>query len=162
MNTDNALPHAPSPARTCTGMPETGQTVSTGAGAVHSAAPALLGGLPPALVEQVLQCSYGHYPWDDWEKAALAASVPQDLAGLGRLTMREAFQHDWDARLKSLCGWHDQGRRMIELALRSPQTAEKRWQRLLDTDGNRGCWRTATNDPKTGEWKSFGGRPQGL
>ena len=69
---------------------------------------------------------------------ALAAGVTEDLAGLGRLTMREAYQHQWDDRLKSLCGWRDERRRMIKLALRSPETAEKRWQRLLDTDGYRG------------------------
>ena len=35
----------------------------------------------------VLGCKPGHYPWDDWEKAALASGVPPDLAGLGpRLT----------------------------------------------------------------------------
>jgi hypothetical protein len=38
---------------------------------------------------------------------------------------------------------------MIKLALRSPATAEKRWQHLLDTDGLRGHY-----DPKTGEWIS--------
>lgn len=95
----------------------------------------------------VLDCTFGHYPWDDWEKDALAAGVPKDLAGLGRLTVREAVQHDWDDRLKSLCGWYDQGRRMIRLALRSPKSAEHRWQRLLDTDGFRG-----DHHPETNEW----------
>jgi hypothetical protein len=38
---------------------------------------------------------------------------------------------------------------MIKLALRSPGTAEKRWQRLLDTDGYRGEY-----DEKTGAWVS--------
>ncbi len=99
---------------------------------------------------EVLDCVYGQYPWDDWEKDALAAGVPKALAGLGRLTMREAYQHDWTARLKSLCGWRDDGRRMMKLALRSPGTAEKRWQRLLDTDGLRGEY-----DEKTGEWVSW-------
>ena len=98
----------------------------------------------------VLDCTYGHYPWDDWEKDALAAGVPEKLAGLGRLTVREAVQHDWDDHLKSLCGWYDQGRRMIKLALRSPEKARKRWERLLDTDGGRGYY-----DEKTGEWVSF-------
>ena len=69
---------------------------------------------------EVLDCVYGQYPWDDWERKALAAGVPKDLAALGRLTVREAYQHEWDDRLKSLCGWYDQGRRMIKLALRSP------------------------------------------
>ena len=99
---------------------------------------------------EVLDCTYGQYPWDDWERDALAAGVPKALAGLGRLTVREAYQHGWDDSLKSLCGWYDRGRRMIRLALRSPATAEKRWQRLLDTDGYRGEY-----DSKTGEWKSW-------
>jgi len=68
---------------------------------------------------------------------------------LGRLTLREAFQHDWSKRLKSLCGWHDDGRRMARLALRSPEKARRRWQRLLATDGYRGQF-----NPKTGEWVS--------
>jgi hypothetical protein len=96
-----------------------------------------------------LDCVYGKYPWDDWERDALAADVSQDLAGLGRLTVREAYQHDWDDQLKSLCGWYDQGKRMVKLALRSPETARKRWQRLLNTDGYRGEY-----DEQTGEWKA--------
>lgn len=102
------------------------------------------------LDSEVLPCAFGHYPWDDWERDALAAGVPKDLAGLGRLTVREAYQHDWSDRLKSLCGWYDRGRRMIRLALRSPETARNRWQWLLDTDGHRGEY-----DEKTGEWKSW-------
>ncbi len=98
---------------------------------------------------EVLDCVYGHYPWDDWERDALAAGVPRELAGLGRLTMREAYQHGWDDRLKSLCGWHDRGLRMIRLALRSPETARQRWRRLLDTDGYRG-----EHAEKTGQWIS--------
>src|SRR5271157_2398815 len=95
-------------------------------------------------LEYVLECTYGHYPWDDWERVALTAGVDKDLAGLGRLTMREAFQHLWDARLQSLCGWRDQGKRMLALALRSPEKARRRWQRLLDTDGYRGEYDEAT------------------
>jgi len=69
--------------------------------------------------------------------------------------MREANQHAWEERLKSLCGWRDNGKRMLRFALRSPEKARQRWQRLLDTDGYRGCLRTAINDVQTGEWKSF-------
>jgi hypothetical protein len=98
---------------------------------------------------RVLGCEYGHYPWDGWEKWAKAQGVPDDLAALGRLTVREAYQHQWDDRLKSLCGWRDDGRRMVKLAMRSPKTAEKRWQRLLDTDGYRGEY-----NEKTGQWVS--------
>jgi len=95
-------------------------------------------------------CPPGHYPWDYWEKRALAAGVSQELAGLGRLVMREAHQHAWDERLQALCGWNDCGGRMIKLAKRTPATAQKRWQKLLDTDGYRGSY-----DPKTGEWRSW-------
>ena len=93
------------------------------------------------LDERVLGCTFGNYPWDGWERRALAAGVPKALAGVGRLTMREAYQHGWPDKLKSLCGWNDDGGRMIRLALRSPKTTEKSWQRLLDTDGYRGEWR---------------------
>jgi hypothetical protein len=114
---------------------------------------------PPGLqgLEYVLQCTYGHYPWDDWEKAALTAGVPQDLAGLGRLTMREAFQHDWPERLKSLCGWRDDGQALLALALRSPAPARRRWKILMRTDGLRGDYppsprlRRAGRPPST-EW----------
>lgn len=94
-----------------------------------------------------LNCAYGDYPWDHWEKDALAAGVPKKLAGLGRLTVREAVQHDWSDELKSLCGWYDQGQRMIKFALRSPEKAKRRWNRLLETDGLRGDYH-----PQTGEW----------
>ncbi len=164
------FPHAPQQAQTGTGMPEAprsaGTDVAPKAASVPSAAAvapktfphpgqAPLGAgtgvaYPAASVPHVLPCEYGHYPWDDWERAALAAGVPKALAGLGRLTMREAYNHDWTVRLKSLCGWRDDGQRMIKLALGSPQTAEKRWQRLLATDGYRGEY-----DPQTGAWESW-------
>jgi hypothetical protein len=100
-------------------------------------------------------CTYGQYPWDFWEKRALARGVPRDLAGLGRAVMREAYQHDWSGRLQSLCGWHDAGRRMIALALRAPETARLRWEWLLDMDGLR-------LDPQTYEWlgEDHGSWPQ--
>jgi hypothetical protein len=96
---------------------------------------------------RVIGCEYLHYPWDDWEAWALAQGLDRDLAALARLTIREAYQHQWSDRLKSLCGWRDDGGRMLRLALRSPKTAEKRWQHLLDTDGLRGEY-----DETTGQW----------
>ncbi len=71
--------------------------------------------------------------------------MPRDLAGLGRAVMREADQHCWSERLQSLCGWRDEGRRMIALALRAPETARLRWEWLMDMDGLR-------LDPQTYEW----------
>jgi hypothetical protein len=99
---------------------------------------------------RVIGCEYLHYPWDDWEAWALAHGLDRDLAGLARLTIREAYQHQWSDRLKSLCGWQDDGGRMLCLALRSPAKARQRWNRLLETDGLRGEY-----DPKTGQWNSF-------
>jgi hypothetical protein len=99
---------------------------------------------------RVIGCEYLHYPWDEWEQWALAQGLDSDLAALARLTIREAYQHQWSDRLKSLCGWRDDGRRMLRFALRSPEKARKRWNRLLDTDGLRGEY-----DEKTGQWISY-------
>jgi hypothetical protein len=93
--------------------------------------------------DEVMGSVYGTYPWDGWQKYALAQGVPAELATLGRAVIREAWQHGWNERLKSLCGWHDDGRRMLRLAQRNPALALKRWTRLLDTDGGR-------YDPETG------------
>ena len=90
-------------------------------------------------------CTYGQYPWDEWERMARLRGVPEPLASLGRAVMREAHQHGWCERFQSLCGWNDDGRRMIALALRSSKTARQRWDWLLETDGHR-------VDPTTYEW----------
>ena len=106
---------------------------------------------PLDIFDSVLDCVYGQYPWDDWERDALAAGVSKDLAGLGRLTVREAYQHGWGrtASNPSAAGMTRANATLIKLALRSPKTAEKRWQRLLDTDGYRGEY-----DAQTGQWIS--------
>lgn len=105
----------------------------------------------PRLEEsQVLGCEYLHYPWDDWERWARAQGLDRDLAALGRLTIREAYQHQWDDRLKSLCGWRDDGRRMLRFGLRTPEKARQRWERLLETDGLRGQY-----NEQTGEWMTL-------
>ena len=68
-------------------------------------------------------CTSGQYPWDFWEKRALARGVPGELASLGRAVMREAYQHQWESLLRALCGWEDEGEAMIELALSGPARA---------------------------------------
>ena len=93
--------------------------------------------------DEVMGSAYGTYPWDGWRECALGHGVPAELAALGRAVIREAWQHDWTQRLRSLCGWRDDGRRMLRIALRNPALAQKRWSRLLDTDGER-------YDPATG------------
>ena len=84
---------------------------------------------------KVLECSYGQYPWDDWQRWAIAQGVTEDIADLGRSVIREAYQHGWSERLQSLCGWRDDGQRMVKLALHSPEKARKQWDHLLEADG---------------------------
>ena len=103
---------------------------------------------------QVLGCEYGHYPWDGWEKWAIAQGLDAKLAGLGRLTVREAYQHQWDDRLKSLCGWSDDGRALLAHALRFPKTARRQWDILLRTDGLRGDYRSRSTEWVWGYLKS--------
>ena len=81
--------------------------------------------------------AYVPYPWDEWQEYAMANGVPRDLASLGRMVIREAYQHDWDEPLKALCGWRDDGKAMLQAALRYPDMARRSWQKLLDTDGLR-------------------------
>jgi len=82
--------------------------------------------------------TFGHYPWDDWERWALARGLDAELAGQGRLLIREAFNHGWEAWLQSLCGWSDDGQALLAFALRSPKSARRQWDILMRTDGLRG------------------------
>lgn len=80
---------------------------------------------------------YGSYPWDDWQRSALAAGLPPELAALGRSVMREACQHDWCERLQAECGHRDDGRAMLRRVLAHPRRTAARWEWLLHTDGQR-------------------------
>ena len=91
---------------------------------------------------RVIGCEYLHYPWDAWEAWAIAQGLDADLAAFGRLTVREAYQHQWDNSLKSLCGWRDDGRAMLALAMAKPRTARRQWDILMRTDGFRGDYWT--------------------
>ena len=93
---------------------------------------------------EVMGCAPGAYPWDGWEKFAVTQGVPADLAALGRAVIREAWQHGWEEVMCALCGWQDDGGRMLDLALRDPVLAQARWSQWLETDGGR-------SDPATGE-----------
>ena len=102
-------------------------------------------GEPPRLRDdEVMGCVYGFYPWDEWQRWAFANGVPMNLATLGRAVIREAWQHDWSEELRAECGWRDDGRAMLALALTRPKRALARWSELLDSDGGR-------VDPATGE-----------
>jgi len=82
--------------------------------------------------------SFEHYPWHDWERHALARGLDDELAGQGRLLIREAFNHSWEAWLQNLCGWGDDGQALLAFALRAPKTARRQWDILMRTDGLRG------------------------
>ena len=86
----------------------------------------------------VLDCTFGNYPWDDWHRHALARGLDAELAGLGRLLIREAFNHGWEAWLQSRCGWSDDGQALLAFALRAPKAARRQWETLMRTDGLRG------------------------
>jgi hypothetical protein len=78
--------------------------------------------LPPKLnpdLDAVCACTFDHYPWDDWHRHALARGLDDELAGLGRLLIREAFNHDWPGWLKIVCGWSDDGQALLAFALPS-------------------------------------------
>ncbi len=91
--------------------------------------------------------TFGHYPWDDWERFALSRGLDAETAGLGRLLIREAFNHGWEGWLQSLYGWGDDGQALLAFALRSPEKARGCFSRLMDTDGLRGDYH-----PRTKEW----------
>ena len=82
-------------------------------------------------------CAPGDWPWDHWERLALASGLAACLATLGRAVMREARQHAWCERLKKECGWGDDGRAMLARVLKHPARTAARWHWLLQTDGLR-------------------------
>ena len=95
---------------------------------------------PDAFLDnRITGCLPGAYPWDDWQREALASGLDPQLAALGRAVMREAYQHDWCDRLKYECGIDikDTAAGMIACAKDHPHLAEARWQWLLATDGLR-------------------------
>ncbi len=95
----------------------------------------------------VCACAFGHYPWDDWHGWALARGLDAELAGLGRLLIREAYNHGWEAWLQARCGWSDDGQALLAWALRAPKAARRQWDILMRTDGLRGDYR-----PRSTEW----------
>ena len=91
----------------------------------------------PAPIRPAGRLAPGSYPWDHWERTALASGLAGDLASLGRAVMREASQHGWCGRLQAECGWGDGGRAMLARVLKRPARTAARWHWLLQTDGQR-------------------------
>ena len=103
---------------------------------------------PPRLdLARVLNCEPFHYPWDDWERWALAQGLDPSVVGQARLLIREAFNHDWPEELRVLCGWSDDGQALLALAQRAPKKALGQWNVLMRADGFRG-----DVHPETQEW----------
>ena len=109
---------------------------------------------PPLDLNAVLGCQYGHYPWDDWHRWAMAEGLDKDLAFAGRLLIREAYQHGWDPWLQSLCGWHDDGQALLACALRFPKAADRQWDILMRTDGLRGDYHKRSTEWEYGYLKA--------
>jgi len=93
---------------------------------------------PPTFSNPPLSfCAPGAWPWDDWERMALAARLSPELAALGRSLMREADQHCWCERLRAECGWNDAGKAMLKRLLAQPRRTAARLHWLYATDGLR-------------------------
>ena len=84
------------------------------------------------------RCEHPHFPWNDWERWAVACGLGTDLARLGGLLIREAYNHGWSEPLCVWAGWGDDGHEMLGLGLRCPEVARRQWEILLRTDGLRG------------------------
>lgn len=93
--------------------------------------------MEPIIEPAIIGRAYGDYPWDHFEKAALAAGVPEQMASLLREVMREAYNHDWSERLRVECGLRDAGATLIARAKQEPEQLQERLQWLLETDGQR-------------------------
>jgi len=73
----------------------------------------------------------GHYPWDEWERAAKARGMERTLAELGREVVRDASQHNWAKPLRELC----EEDTLEELLIRAPYLGRRLCEILLETDG---------------------------
>jgi hypothetical protein len=113
---------------------------------------------PSELDRRIQACAPGAYPWDDWQREALAAGLSPEVAALGRAVMREAYQHHWCDRLKYECGIDnaDTAAGMIACAKDQPWLTERRWQWLLITDGLRfDPWEHQERREDSPEWNEL-------
>lgn len=108
--------------------------------------------------DRLLAATPDHYPWDDWQRDAVAAGVAPELAALGRSVIREAHQHSWCDSLKYECGVtsDDCAQGMILEAKDQPEFCHIRWGWLLTTDGLRfDPWDRTEIRPLDLEWNEL-------
>ena len=72
------------------------------------------------------------YPWDEWQRYALADGIDPELAALCRSTIRDAYQHWWKGHAYYLCIGSGS---LTELAHRAPELTRRLCDLLLETDG---------------------------
>lgn len=75
-------------------------------------------------------------PWEDWSKRGTAAGLADDLVALGVELIRVSVLQGWPEELRARCGHYDDGEAMIDLALSDPELATRRWDELLQADGD--------------------------
>jgi hypothetical protein len=110
--------------------------------------------------QRITAAKPSEYPWDDWQRQALAAGVSDELANLGRAVMREADQHNWCDSLKYECGISspdpDYARNLIEFVKEQPARYDARWRWLLGTDGLRfDPWNRNQLNESDHRWNDF-------
>lgn len=93
--------------------------------------------MEPDIDSDIVGRACGDYPWDHLKVAALAAGLPEDMAWLLREVMREAYNHNWSAKLRVECGLGDKGAGLIARAQSNAAELQERMQWLVETDGER-------------------------
>ena len=89
--------------------------------------------------------SFGHGPWADAEREAIAAGVGEYEARLLRKLMWSFYRGRWPLKFTGGCGFGPEGvAPLIAAALADPQRMRARWEVLLRTGGLR--WPPADGD----------------
>jgi hypothetical protein len=86
-------------------------------------------------VEMPLEHFDSNHRWDVFLAYAMAYDIPFDLAMLGRECIRNACEHNWNVELQNRHHLAENGKKMIQFALREPLKAQEIWSCLIRTNG---------------------------
>jgi hypothetical protein len=101
--------------------------------------------LERALCRGTKTWTFGHGPWADAEREAIAAGIGEYDARLLRKLMWSFYRGRWPLKFTSGCGFGPEGvAPLIAAALADPQRLRARWEVLLRTGGL--CWPPAEGD----------------